>query len=75
MTLIEIQEDIWVKILGFAGGAKFQNRLIQHGLYPGDFVKILRAAPLDGPLLVEVNGRELALGQSVAKNIVVEIAG
>jgi Fe2+ transport system protein FeoA len=34
---------------------------------------VLRSAPLDGPLLVEVNGREIALGLGVAQSIMVEV--
>jgi len=75
MRLIDIQAGLWVKVIGFEGGAKFQERLLQHGLYPGDLARILRAAPLKGPLLVEVSGRELALGRAVAHKILVEIAG
>ena len=72
MRLIDASVGIWVKITGFEGGEKFQDRLLQHGLYPGDVARILRAAPLKGPLLVEVSGRELALGRTVAQKIFVE---
>ena len=72
MRLLEIQEEIWVIISGFDGGIKIKNRLLQHGLFQGDKVKIIRAAPLNGPLLVKVNGREVALGRSVAQKIMVE---
>ncbi len=75
MHLIDIEAGIWVKVTGFEGGAKFQDRLLQHGLYPGDLARILRTAPLKGPLLVEVSGRELALGRAVAQKILVEFVG
>jgi Fe2+ transport system protein FeoA len=73
MHLINVEPGVWVKVIGFEGGAKFQDRLLQHGLYPGDRARILRAAPLKGPLLVEVSGREIALGRGVAQKILVEI--
>ena len=38
----------------------------------GDELGVLRSAPWDGPLLVEVKGRELALGRAVAEKIFVE---
>lgn len=75
MYLIDIEVGLWVTVTGFEGEAKFQDRLLQHGLYPGDKARILRAAPLDGPLLVEVSGRELALGRGVARKILVEMLG
>jgi ferrous iron transport protein A len=73
MRLLDVEVGKWVTVMAFDGGEKFQDRLLQHGLYPGDRARILRTAPLDGPLLVEVSGRELALGRDVAKKIVVEM--
>ncbi len=46
--------------------------MTQHGIYPGDKVRITRAAPLDGPFLVEVSGREIIIGRSLAHKILVE---
>ena len=48
------------------------RKLRQYGLHLGDTLRVLRSAPLGGPLLVEANGRELALGRSVAENLFVE---
>ena len=48
------------------------RKLRQYGLHVGDDIRVLRTAPLGGPLLVEVNGRELALGRAVAEKILVE---
>jgi Fe2+ transport system protein FeoA len=47
-------------------------KLKQHGLHLGDTLRVLRSAPLGGPLLVEVDGRELALGRAVAEHLLVE---
>jgi len=48
-------------------------KLIQYGLYPGDLLRVLRLAPLGGPILIEVNDREIALGRVLAQKILVEI--
>ncbi len=72
MRLIEVEPGIWVRVVRFDGADHFQNRLLQHGLYPGDQARVLRVAPLSGPLLVEVSGREIALGRVVAEKIIVE---
>jgi len=61
-----------VRVIGFEGGAKFEERMLQHGLYPGDQARVVRFAPMRGPLLVEVAGREIALGRGVAQKIFVE---
>ena len=42
------------------------------GIYPGDQLRLLRKAPLGGPLLVECNEREIALGRGIADKIIVE---
>ena len=72
MTLMDAPIGEWVKVVGFEGGAGMQNRLLQHGLYPGDQARVLRTAPMKGPLLVEISGREIALGRRVAEKILVE---
>ena len=48
-------------------------KLLQYGLHIGDPLRVLRIAPLGGPLLVEVNGREIALGRAVAEKMFVGI--
>ena len=50
-----------------------RKKLMQYGLHVGDHLHVLRIAPLGGPLLVEANGREVALGRAVAEKILVEI--
>lgn len=72
MRLIDAGLGINLRVIGFDGGGKFEERLLQHGLYPGDQARIVRMAPLRGPLLVEVAGREIALGRGVAQKILVE---
>jgi len=54
-------------------GGRLRSRLMQYGLHIGDFVCVLRSAPLGGPLLVEANGREIVLGRVVAEKIFVEV--
>jgi ferrous iron transport protein A len=62
-----------VRVIGSKGGKLLAARLLQAGVYPDDRIRVLRAAPLGGPLLVEVGGREIALGRAVARRILVEL--
>lgn len=48
-------------------------KLNQYGLFVGDMVRVVRVAPMGGPILVEVNGREVALGRTLAEKIKVEL--
>ena len=49
-----------------------QQRLAQLGFLPGNKVRIIRVAPFHGPLILEVEGREIVLGRRVASHILVE---
>jgi ferrous iron transport protein A len=72
MTLLEVSVGTTVQVVSLHGGGGLRSRLTQHGLYEGDTLRVLRLAPLGGPVLVEVNGREIALGRGVAQKIQVE---
>lgn len=41
------------------------------GILPGQVVQVIEAAPLDGPLTLSVDGREVALGLSMAGFVIV----
>jgi ferrous iron transport protein A len=70
MRLLDLPLNVQARLLSFDD---VRAKLNQYGLYVGDVVRVLRIAPLGGPLLVEVNGRELALGRAVAEKIFVEL--
>lgn len=48
--------------------------LQERNILPGQKIKVLEAAPLDGPLTLSVNGREVALGLSLAEFVIVNQA-
>ena len=72
MHLIDIENDDWIKISGFEGAIELTLR--QYGLFPGDVARVVRKAPLDGPFLLEIGGREIALSRRIAAKIIVEPA-
>ena len=72
MTLFDAPEGTWLAVITL-GNEKLRGKLAGHGLFIGDRLRVLRAAPMDGPLLVEVNGRQIALGRNIVKEILVEI--
>jgi len=41
-------------------------------ILPGQKLKVIEAAPLDGPLTLSVNGKEIALGLSMAEFVIVK---
>lgn len=42
------------------------------GILPGQTIQVMEAAPLDGPLTLSVDGREVALGLSLAGFVIVK---
>jgi len=72
MLLVEAEGEKEYKVIGFKGGKGVFHKLLQMGFVPGDQIKVLRKAPLGGPVLVEVNGRMIAVGRGVAEKIQVE---
>jgi len=72
MNLLQIKNGRWVKVVGFRGGHGMERRLSQLGFIPGNKIRIIRSAPFHGPLLVQVEGREVVLGRGVAAHILVE---
>jgi ferrous iron transport protein A len=71
-TLLQFSPGDSVRVIDFSGGTNLRGKLTQYGIYPGDRLRLLRKAPLGGPLLVECNEREIALGRGVADKIIVE---
>ena len=72
MALIHAASGKSVRIVGFNSGPDLESKLRQLGILPGDIAKVIRHAPLGGPFLIEISGREIALGQSIAQKITVE---
>jgi len=72
-NLLQISPGASVRVIEFKGGQNLRNKLIQFGIHPGDRLRLLRRAPLGGPLLVECNDREIALGRGVAEKVIVEM--
>ena len=71
-NLLQIHPIASVRVVSFSGGKSLHAKLTQHGIHPGDYLHVLRVAPLGGPVLVECSGREIALGRGVAEKIIVE---
>ncbi len=72
MNLVEAKIQKWMRITAIEEGQGLDQKLRQLGLAQGDCIRVLRTAPLGGPLLVESNGRSIALGRGVAEKISVE---
>ncbi len=72
MQLIDAGNDEWLRVVNIIGGKGVAHKLRQLGLMPGDCIRIIRHAPLGGPIMIEVGGRVIAIGRGVASHIDVE---
>jgi ferrous iron transport protein A len=63
-------EALVIRLLG--QGCAFQRRLRTMGIREGKRVKVLAIHPLAGPLVLEVDGREITIGRGAAQRIIVE---
>ncbi|WP_297214102.1 MULTISPECIES: FeoA family protein [Thermodesulfovibrio] len=71
-TLINIENGKKVKILKISGGKGIRQHLQCLGIHIGDVVTLKKSSFLGGPVLLEINGYDIALGKGIASKIEVE---
>ncbi|MBC8507339.1 MAG: ferrous iron transport protein A [Chloroflexi bacterium] len=72
MHLLQVDIGKTIRVVGFDGGRKLEHKLRELGVLPGNCARILRQAPLGGPVMIEVDGRSIAIGRGIASKIFVE---
>jgi DtxR family transcriptional regulator, Mn-dependent transcriptional regulator len=73
ISIRELKDGKYGKISFIRGEHKVLQRLLDMGLTPGTRIKVVKVAPMDGPVEVAVRGSKLALGQDIACNVFVEV--
>jgi ferrous iron transport protein A len=63
------KEATVVRLIGH--GCTFHRRLRSMGIREGKVLKMVASYPFAGPLVVEVDGREITLGRGIAQRIIV----
>jgi Fe2+ transport system protein FeoA len=71
-NLLQVKLGATVRIQSFQGRRGVATKLRQYGLFVGDQARVIRLAPFSGPVLLEVNGREIALSRDIAAGVIVE---
>lgn len=71
-TLVNIDDGKRVKILKISGGKGIRQHLQCLGIHIGDVVTLKKSSFWGGPVLLEINGYDVALGKGVASKIEVE---
>jgi DtxR family Mn-dependent transcriptional regulator len=71
-SIRDLRNGRYGKISFIRGEHKVLQRLLDMGLTPGTRIRVVKVAPMDGPVEVAVRGSKLALGQDIACNVFVE---
>ncbi len=75
VPLSTIQKGKTVDVLAVnATATDVLKYLYERDILPGRKLKLVEAAPLQGPLTLQVNGKEVALGLAMAEFIVVKVS-
>jgi ferrous iron transport protein A len=72
VSLADLPEGEKCTVVLAAGGHGMVRRLAEMGLTPGTEVRVVRSAPMHGPIEVSVRGVSLALGQGIARRVLVK---
>ncbi len=73
MTLDQLQRGDRIRVLEIQGGWGVRQRLGRMGIHPGDVLVVKQSGIMNGPILVQVHGSEVAIGRGMASKIAVEM--
>ncbi|MFA6034635.1 MAG: FeoA family protein [Myxococcota bacterium] len=75
MTLIDAKPGADIRVDGFDGGMEFAERMHGYGLWEGKLFKVIKAAPFNGPILIEdtKSGARIMIGRGIAARV--EVSG
>jgi DtxR family transcriptional regulator, Mn-dependent transcriptional regulator len=71
-SIRDLKDGKYGKVSFIRGEHKVLQRLLDMGLTPGTRIRVVKVAPMDGPVEVAVRGSKLAIGQDIACNVFVE---
>lgn len=74
MTLDQLKPGNTARIKHLSARDKLGQRLLDMGIYPGLNLKVIRNAPLEDPMEVELDGCFVSLRHSEARTIEVDVS-
>ena len=72
VSLADLRQGDKCTVVLALGGYGMVRRLAEMGLTPGTALKVVRSAPMHGPIEVSVRGVSLALGRGIARRVLVK---
>ena len=75
MTLTDLNKKMIAEVSGFTGAPSLMLRLAKVGLRSKQRIRLLRAAPFQGPLLIEEmsSGGKMMVAKNLAENVLVRL--
>jgi len=73
MTLAQAVEGQVAVVKNLEGGFGFKRKLLNLGIRPDQKIRVLKSAAFGGPILVEVQGSEVAIGRGAAEKVEIEL--
>lgn len=71
-TLLDTEKGKEVKIVGSMGGQELQRKMESLNIRKGKHVKKVATQPLNGPVVISVDGQQIAIGRGICSKIHVE---
>ena len=71
--LIKIKNGRKAEIKKLDGNLGFKKKLACLNIRVGKIIKKIAAQPLRGPIIIEIDGRSIALGRGMASKIIVDV--
>ncbi|MHC1610907.1 MAG: FeoA family protein [Candidatus Methanospirareceae archaeon] len=60
------------KIIGLKGGRGRERHFRTMGLMEGKIVRVIAAQPARGPVVIDVEGTQIAIGRGMARHILIQ---
>ncbi len=72
MTLAQAKDGQELTVKRLEGGFGLRRRLLGLGIHPDQRISVLQRSILGGPVLIAVQGGQVAIGKGVAQKVEVE---
>jgi ferrous iron transport protein A len=73
LNLYQAGTSTALKVLLIQGGWETRRCFNEMGIHSGDQVRVLRKAPFGGPLVIENQGTQVAIGKQLAEKVQVKV--
>lgn len=74
LNLYQVEKGEKVEVVEIQGGWGIRQRLNQMGIHPGDSMVVKRSGIIGGPVLIQIQGTEVAIGRGMARRIFVAVS-